>query len=183
MTSVFESQRLLFRLFTEEDAPLVQLLNSDPEVLQYVHELPTDTLEKAMANLCERILPQYQLYGYGRWAVFTKDDNRFIGWCGLKFRPERNEIDLGYRFVKSAWGKGYATEAAKATLDYGFHTLHIPRIVAVAQTENLASIRVIGKCGFQFSHVDVIEGFHVKVFQLENTASVATNLPKIINLF
>lgn len=177
MNPIFESPRLLFREFadSEPDARLIVQLNSDPEVLKYLHEHPTNTLEKALAALRGRIIPQYKNYGYGRWAVHTRHNGAFIGWCGLKFRPERSETDLGYRFIKSAWGQGYATEAARATLDYGFGKCNLATIGAVAQTGNIASLKVIEKCGMQFVRFGMIDGFAVKIYRLQNPFNTANH--------
>lgn len=161
-----QTPRLVFREFTPEDAALVFELNNDTDVLKYLHEHPTTDHATALATLQERIIPHYREYGYGRWAVHLKDTNEFIGWCGLKFRPERNETDLGYRFMQRFWNKGYATEAAKATLDYGFQILHLPKITAIAQTGNLASLQVIEKCGMVFKRYEIIDGFEVKTYEL-----------------
>jgi ribosomal-protein-alanine N-acetyltransferase len=168
MNIILETPRLFFREFTTDDAPLIYTLNSDPEVLKYVHEEPIGSHEVALANITGRILPQYANYGYGRWAVHLKDTSEFIGWCGLKFRPERQEIDLGYRFIRSTWGKGYATEAAKATVQHGFQVLALDEITGMAHIENLASLRVLEKCGMRFSRFDEVDGCPVKAFSLPN---------------
>lgn len=168
MNIILETERLLFREFTPADAQLIYELNRDPEVIKYVHELPTTDLTMALANITERIIPQYTKYGYGRWAVFIKGSMEFIGWCGLKYRPERLEIDLGYRFKQACWGKGYATEAALATLQYGFASLRIPVITAMAHIENIASLKVIEKCGMQFQRFEEVDNCPVKTYQLSN---------------
>jgi ribosomal-protein-alanine N-acetyltransferase len=165
MKIILESPRLLFREISVEDAPLIYQLNSDPEVVKYVHEEPVTNIETALANITNRILPQYNQYGYGRWAVITKDTDTFIGWCGLKYRPERDEVDLGYRFIRSHWGKGYATEAAQVTLQYGFTHLQIPVITAMAHIDNTASLKVIEKCGMQFQRFEEVESCPVKTYQ------------------
>jgi ribosomal-protein-alanine N-acetyltransferase len=161
---IFHSERLLFRQFTIDDAALIHQLNSDPLVLKYVHELPS-TPERALERLQQSILPHYLQYGYGRWAVALKESNDFIGWCGLKFRPERNETDLGYRFTASSWGKGYATEAAIACLDYGFNHLQLNRITATAHVENIASLRILEKCGMQYLRDEEVDSCPVKSFE------------------
>ena len=171
MKTIFESERLLFREFTEEDAPLILELNKHPEVVKYVHEHPLTNLTEALDNITERILPQYHKHGYGRWAVETKNNHTFIGWCGLKYRPERDEIDLGYRFIPEYWGKAFATEAAKASIQFGFETLELPVIHAMAHIENTASIRVLEKCGMQFLGFEEVESCPVKTFVLRNPAS------------
>jgi len=118
MNIIIHTERLILRKFTEKDAQLIFDLNKDADVIKYTMD-PISDIELAKKVLVEVILPQYALYNHGRWAVHLKSDLSFIGWCGLKARPERNEIDLGYRFVKNAWGNGYATEAAFASLWQG----------------------------------------------------------------
>ena len=163
MDIVFSSKRLLFRKFTEDDHPLIYLLNSDPEVVKYVHEEET-TPEKAKLILTENILPQYIKYNYGRWAVHLKRTNEFMGWCGLKYRPELKKPDLGYRFLRKYWGHGYATEAARRTLEYGFKDLLLKQIFAAAHIENNASVVVLEKIGMTFSGYDTIDHCPVKTF-------------------
>ena len=167
MQTVLQTERLLFRAFGTEDAPLIYSLNIHPEVVKYVHELPVTDITSAEENL-QRILSQYKEYGYGRWAVFTKDNNEFIGWCGLKYRPERNETDLGYRFIPQYWGKGYATEASKASIRYGFETLQLRQINAMAHVENLASLKVLEKIGMQFIGYETVDNCPVKTYLIDN---------------
>ena len=162
---LFSSDRLLFRQFTIDDAALIHEMNSHALVLKYVHELPS-TPERALARLQDNILPHYQLYGFGRWAVYLKENNCFIGWCGLKYRPESNETDLGYRFIPAFWGKGLATEAAIACLQYGFHTLQLNRITATAHIENIPSLRILEKCGMRYLHDDEVDNCPVKCFEI-----------------
>ena len=85
----------------------------------------------------------------GRFTVTLKDGT-FLGWCGLRFFPETNEVDLGYRFMKKHWGKGYATESSRASLNYGFHTLNLERIIAKAMPDNKDSLKVMQKLGMTF---------------------------------
>lgn len=167
MTVIFESDRLLFRLFTIDDAELIYQLNSDPEVTRYTFD-PMRSVEQARLVLEKTILPQYALYNHGRWAVHLKHDLSFIGWCGLKSRPERNEIDLGYRFARHAWGKGYATEAAFASLRYGIEKLGLQRIVGRAVVENLASIHVLEKCNMEYIGEEIIDGYLHKTYAITN---------------
>ena len=86
----------------------------------------------------------------GRWLVIIKQNNELLGWCGLKFLPDENEVDLGYRFFKKYWGNGYATESATAVLHYGFETLKLKCIIGRAAAANTASIRVLQKVGMHF---------------------------------
>ena len=163
MHIVFETPRLILGRFTEEDAPLILQLNSDPDIVKYVHEPVLSSQEEAKGIIINRILPQYQ-DDLGRWATYTKNNNEFIGWCGLKYVPERDEIDLGYRFIKTSWGNGYATEAAKYTLQYGFNSLDIHCITGRAHIDNLASIRVLEKIGMQFIREEVVDNCPVRTY-------------------
>lgn len=164
MTLVFETQRLLFRLFRMEDAALIYTLNLDPEVTRFTHD-PIKDIEQAAEVLEKTILPQYALYNHGRWAVHIKITGEFIGWCGLKYRAELNEIDLGYRFMKQFWGKGYATEAADASIRYGFEKLNLNRIVGRAELGNTGSIRVLEKCGMTYIGNEEVDGYPVRTYE------------------
>jgi RimJ/RimL family protein N-acetyltransferase len=167
MNVVFETDRLLLRNFTEEDAPLLYELNLDPEVTRYTLD-PVVDLGHAKKILQEVILPQYGLYNHGRWAVHLKPNLEFIGWCGLKSLPERQEVDLGYRFMKRFWGQGFATESAVATLNFGFKSLYVKRIVGRALPGNKASIKVLQKCGMSYLGQEVIEGLLHETYELIN---------------
>ena len=163
MHIVFESPRLLLRQFTEEDAPLIFQLNSDPEVIKYVHELLLTSEDQARKIIVDVIMPQYK-NNLGRWAIHLKENNQFLGWCGLKYRPELDETDLGYRLKKSTWGKGYATEAAKHTLDHGLNKLNLPVITAHAHVENIGSIKVLEKIGMHFTREEILDNCPVKTY-------------------
>lgn len=167
MYIILETKRLLLRTFTMEDASLIYQLNFDPEVTRYTGD-PVKDLQHAKDILEQVILPQYTLYNHGRWAVHVKEGMQFIGWCGLKTRPERNEIDLGYRFLKTAWGKGYATEAAFACIQYGFEKLNLQRIVGRAMPENSSSLRVLEKCGMTYIGDEIVDNHPAKTYEILN---------------
>ncbi len=167
MNVVIETKRLLLRTFTIEDAELVYELNKDPEVTEFTGD-PIRDIDHAREVLEKIILPQYALYNHGRWAVHLKPDLQFIGWCGLKARPERNEIDLGYRFIRSFWGNGYATEAAYACLKYGFENLELKRIVGRAMPQNLASLKVLENCGMSYIGDEIVDDHPAKTYEAIN---------------
>ncbi len=174
MNVIIETNRLLLSTFTEDDAPLLYELNLDPEVTRFTHD-PMPDLAHAKKVLQEIILPQYALYNHGRWAVHQKSNLEFIGWSGLKCHPERNEsdsyrIDLGYRFMKKFWEKGYATEAAFACLQYGFKKLNLSQIIGRALPGNLASIKVLEKCGMHYLGEEYADGYLHKTYQATNPA-------------
>jgi len=146
---MFDTDRLHIRLAKIEDAPLLFDLNSDPEVVRYTGDSPFNSMSEVLNVIRERMIGGYEKYKMTRMMVFLKDGT-FLGWCGLKYFPETNEVDLGYRFFKKHWGKGYATESSKVMLEYGFNTLDLKRIIAKAMPENVNSIKVMQKLGMTF---------------------------------
>ena len=149
MKIIIETERLLLREITPDDKEEMFRLHSNPEVQKYTGEPPFESLEE-MEEAIRARTNNYKKYGYGRWATFLKDGIQFVGWAGLAYLPELNEIDLGYRFLPEYWGLGIATEASEAILEYGFNVLGLERIIAIAMKENKASIRVMEKVGMEF---------------------------------
>lgn len=146
---IIETERLVLKEINLANLEEMFELYSDPEVLKYTGESAIGTVTEMAEAIQERI-ENYRKYGYGRWATFLKEDMQFIGWAGLAYLPEFDEIDLGYRFFPKFWGKGFATEASIAILDHGFNQLKLDRIIAIALEENQASLRVMEKVGMQF---------------------------------
>lgn len=142
------SERLAFYEITEADAGVMYALNSDKEVVQYTGDDSFESISAAQNFLAAKE-KQNREVGFGRWKVLIRATGECIGWAGLRFDADKNETDVGYRFFRRHWGKGYATEAAKACIDYGFSTLKLERIVAHARKENVASVRVLEKCGMK----------------------------------
>lgn len=146
---MLETERLHIRPARIEDADNLFVLNSDPEVVRYTGDASFQTMLDAQNVIKERMMAQFEKHKMSRFMVFLKDGT-FLGWCGLKYFPETNEVDLGYRFMKKFWGKGFATESSRACLDYGFRTLGLKRIIAKAMPDNVASIKVMQKLGMTF---------------------------------
>lgn len=165
MQPLFTTENLYFRKFEPGDADLVLQLNSDPGVTQFTQQ-HVYTIEAAEAILKNSILAHYETYGYGRWAVFLKKEHQFLGWCGIKYRPAAGLADLGYRFHSRFWGRGYAKEAASASVAYAFNVLNMEQLVAAAEPENGASVRILMHCGFERTGMGEVDGFPVILFRL-----------------
>lgn len=149
MKVIIETERLLFREITLDDLEAMFRLHADPVVQRYTGEAVVKSRVE-MKKAIETRINNYRKYGYGRWATVLKSDKQFVGWAGLAYLPEFDEIDLGYRFLPEYWGLGIATEASEAILEYGFNELGLKKIVAIAMKENKASIRVLEKVGMEF---------------------------------
>ena len=152
---VLVTKRLILREFEFSDDEAMYRLNSDEDVMRYTGDVRFNSIEESR-NLIKKY-PDYEKNGFGRWATITKKDKEFIGWCGLK-KLEDNTVDIGYRFFKKHWNKGYATEAASACLEYGFEVLGLEEIIANADKENMGSIRVMEKIGMNFEKEFAYDG-------------------------
>ncbi len=166
MKIITQTERLILREFTIDDAIHFYKMNSDPDVLKYTGDNPFNNLDEAKDFLKE--YKQYKLHKMGRWAVCLKDTNEFLGWCGLKYRPDKKLVDVGYRFYKKYWNKGYATESAKASIEYGFKTLKLSEIYAHAHIKNFNSHRVIDKCGMEFIREFDYDGIPANLYKIDN---------------
>lgn len=155
MNVILETERLILRELTPLDALDFYELNADPEVIKYTGNLAFLSVDEAKAFL--ENYTDYKKNGFGRWAVIGKKTKSFLGWCGLKLNQE-GFVDLGYRFYRKEWGKGYATESAKASMEYGFENLGINEIIGRVTQENVASVRVLEKLGMVFWKLDKYDG-------------------------
>jgi len=162
-----ETPRLNLKPFELDAAQHILDLDSDEEVVRYVGGPSCSDLESAREILQDIILPQYEKYGLGRLAVYLKETGAFIGWCGVKFKEEESEYDLGYRFFRGYWGKGYATESAKAALEFGHKVCKLKRIVGTADVLNTGSVHVLEKLGMKFEKFDFAHGGKIAVYASE----------------
>lgn len=154
MTKIVETPRLLMREFLTTDVQDLFEMDRLPEVHRFIDNRPVTNITQVEEGI-RYLQQQYNQYGIGRWAVIEKATNTFIGWSGLKFytTPINKHCDfyeLGYRFHPKAWGKGFATEAAKAWLDYGFDTLAAQEVFAMTHPDHRASKNVLTKVGFHY---------------------------------
>lgn len=140
--------RLLLRPFGETDTDRIFALQSSERVLRYWDSPPWK--ERAQAERFITICRQMEAEGTGmRLAIERKSDNVFIGWCSLsQWNPTFRSAKMGYCLDEAEWGRGFATEAASALLQWAFDTLDLNRVQAETDTRNTASARVLEKLGF-----------------------------------
>lgn len=171
MTKSIETERLYFReLEPTDDAGMFEL-DSNPEVHTYLGNNPVKTIEDSRAAIAF-IREQYRTNGIGRWAALLKETGEFIGWAGLKLERNVNghdsHYDLGYRFIQKHWGKGYASEAATAFVDYGFNVMKLEKINATADPSNAASRKVLERAGLKFIETFDYEGNEEVWYEMVN---------------
>ena len=164
---ILETERLIIREHVLSDAPFFFTLNSNYNVVKYTGDVSFNNLEEA-EKIVRYVMNQYKENGYGRWLVAEKETNNPIGWCGLKFHTDTKETDIGYRFLESAWGKGYATESAKACIDYGFKHFDLNCIIGDAMKENTASINVFKKLGMTYFNDSLIDNILSVNYKINN---------------
>ena len=145
-----ETERLVLRPFTTADIDPSYEMNLDAEVSRYTGDGGVVSYEEIKRRITENVMGDYKKHGFGRFAVELKSTSQFIGFAGLKYLEDLDAVDLGYRFMKQHWGQGFATESGMASLDYGFNTLDLDKIIALVLPENLGSVRVLSKLGFAF---------------------------------
>jgi ribosomal-protein-alanine N-acetyltransferase len=172
-----ETLRLRLRQFVPEDRDDLYRLYRDPEVMKY---LGKGSLTKVETDaILSALLAQYR-YGFGMWAVIDKASDRLIGRCGLGFLDQTLDVELGYLFAHSYWGRGLATEGGQAALRYGFEVVKLDRIVAVAKPENLASRRVMEKLGLKYEKEAHYYNTDVVYYALSREAYQPTDFPYFV---
>jgi ribosomal-protein-alanine N-acetyltransferase len=146
---VIETPRLLIRLAEDRDAEPFLAIHTDPDVIRWLGGPRPKTVGDELERIARRRTMQEEL-GFTMWTVEERATNEVVGLAGL-FPVEEigDEIEVAYHFRKDRWGRGYATEAAQACLDYGFEAARLPRVVGLVAPQNTASARVLEKCGME----------------------------------
>ncbi len=153
-----KTARLIIRpLNTEDDGFILRLLNT-PGWLEFIGDRQIHNVTDAQKYIAEKIHKNYEEYGIGLQLVFLESVQKPIGICGLIKRDGLDDLDIGFAFLPEYFGSGYAFEAAKASLDYGFNELKCNRIVAITTENNIRSRNVLEKIGLQFEKFFFIEG-------------------------
>ena len=145
-----ETEKLLLRRWLEEDLEPYARLCADPEVMRFIGNGSTLNREQSGEQV-SRFVRHWDERGFGLWALEEKESGAFVGFAGLSYQedwPEgEHKTEVGWRLDRAFWGRGLATEAAKASVTYGLETLGLERIISIIQPENTASRRVAEKAG------------------------------------
>ncbi len=175
-----ETERLIFRLYGENEKRLLIELLTDEAVMKHV-DTGVFTKEKAEL-LWEKLTGEFYPTGKNTiYAVFAKDDKRYIGHCSIRPRPEKTEDwEIGYILRTEEWGKGFATEIAVRLIEYGFRELNLPEIFATIDDENLNSAKVAEKAGMKFSHFEYDGQGRFSVYSIKAEAHASPRAQKLI---
>jgi len=148
---VIETPRLILRPWRDSDIPIFVDIGRDPEVMRYFPNLLTP---EATAEGVGRIRGHFEREGWGLFAVEIKGGPEFAGFCGIQRVPFEAAftpaVEIGWRMGRAAWGHGYATEGARACLDFARDTLHLDEVVAMVVPDNAKSIAVMQRLGMTY---------------------------------
>nr|WP_283108392.1 GNAT family N-acetyltransferase [Shewanella electrodiphila] len=164
--TVVETERLSIRQITDADAEELSKVLADSAVMKYstvgVH---SEQQIKAYIVNCQQ---QYDLTGYGHWAIYNSATSEFVGVCGLnKHKIDSGEVvHINYRLAANQQGKGYAVESTLGVLGLAKHTLQLEVVHALIEPENTSSIKVVNRTGFKFIGSSLFRGFEIDVYQV-----------------
>ncbi|SNR34922.1 GNAT family N-acetyltransferase [Lutibacter flavus] len=158
MITIIETERLILREFNINDYKDVYEFGSNIEVQKYTGNQIIESLNSAKELIENVFYSDYKKYGYGRWAVIYKPENKIIGFAGLKYLPEFKETDIGFRILPEYWRKGLTTEASREIIKYGFEKFGLSKIIGITFPENIGSYKVLQKIGMKFYKIDEYNG-------------------------
>ncbi|MBK7902058.1 MAG: GNAT family N-acetyltransferase [Proteobacteria bacterium] len=167
MDKIIDTGRLILRRFTLDDLQAFYQLCSRPEIIRFAQSTPLASLDEAREMMHAAPFDDYATHGYGRFACVWKESGEVIGFSGVKYVPEIGDTELGYRFLPEFWGKGLATEAGRASIEFARSDLGLLQLVAMVHPENVASARVLTKLGFAIERqlrFSGLQGIDVNLF-------------------
>jgi RimJ/RimL family protein N-acetyltransferase len=150
---VLETNRLILRRLSIEDAEFILELVNEPSWLRYIGDKGVRSIADARDYILKGPVESYERFGFGLYLVELKENGTPIGICGLIKRESLKDVDLGFAFLPKFWGNGYAYESASAVMEYGKSALGLSRIVAVTTPDNHGSIKALEKLGFRFEQM------------------------------
>ncbi|HVF21429.1 MAG TPA: GNAT family N-acetyltransferase [Pyrinomonadaceae bacterium] len=161
--TLLETERLILRELTLDDAPFILTLLNDPSFLRYINDKNVRNLEDARQYMLNGPMASYARNGFGLYLVELKDTAVPIGLCGLLKREELPDPDIGFAFLPDYWGKGFALESAIAVMNDARERLGRKRVLAIVMPDNYASIKLLEKLGMRFER----DKDDVKVFAID----------------
>lgn len=171
MTISIETKHLSLRLLTEKDLDHLEQLNADSDVRAFFPD-GTQNREQTKTRMLE-LINNYTAHNLPGFIISDKESNVFLGRCGFSLL-EDGDVEVGYLLHKNYWGKGYATEALDALLNWAKKNISHQYIIAFAPIQHVASHRVMEKCGMTFYKTDIAHGVECKFYKIKNTQSKHT---------
>ena len=156
---IIETDRLQLRQLSVDDAEFILRLLNEPSFIQNIGDRGVRTVDDARGYIVKGPITSYEKFGFGLWMIETKSPLAPIGICGLLKREVLDDVDIGYALLPEFWSHGYALESASAVVSYAREKLGLKRVVAVTNSNNQSSIRLLEKMGFKYERmVQLSEG-------------------------
>jgi ribosomal-protein-alanine N-acetyltransferase len=165
--TIIETPRLVLRELTDADHEALFQMYQDPRMNRFLGG-PPPPREEYWKKVRETWPAYYARHGFGLWAAVRREDGRLLGRCGLLSQEVEGErqVEVAYALAPELWGRGYATEAARASRDHAFRTLDAPQVISLILPENAASIRVAERNGMTFWKTADHRGYHSRVYRI-----------------
>lgn len=152
-THVLDTQRLVLRRLETADAGFIVEITNDPDWLRHIGDRGVRSPDDARRYIADGPCAMYQRHGFGLYLVRLRDGGTPVGLCGFIKRDWLDDVDIGFAFLPAFRGRGYALEAAAATLEYGWTILGLPRIAAIVSPGNPDSLRLLGRLGMRLERM------------------------------
>ena len=167
--STFETERLLLRPLTNDDAEFILELLNEPSFIQNIGDRRVRSLDGAKAYITNGAVASYAKNGFGLYLVVLKETGESMGICGLIKREALGDVDIGYAFLPKFWSKGYAIESALVMKQFARDAIGLKRMVAITDPQNLGSIRVLEKLGMKFEKMVKLaeDDIELKLFAID----------------
>jgi ribosomal-protein-alanine N-acetyltransferase len=160
-----QTSHLLLRPWAADDTPALLQILLEADIFKYFPHSPPATLKSTEGYIAHQ-LAHWQERGFGHWAVVTQDDNQVVGWNGLEYVPELDEVEVAYLLSQRVRGRGYASEAAHAAIEFGFGTCTLSAIIGLVHPQNIPSVRIIEKSGLVFSDKLTLWGLDMSRYRI-----------------
>lgn len=157
---LIETTRIVLRPFELSDLSALKAILGEPGIFRYFPNQASWPEEKVQKYIVHHQI-HWREHGYGHWAMTLRETGRVIGWNGLEYLPDTNETEIGYVVSTAYWGRGFATEAGQAIINFGLNTARLEEIIGLTHPENVASQRVLEKCGLVFTRREIYFGMEM----------------------
>ena len=147
---VLQTDRLSLRLAQLDDAAFMLRLLNEPSFLRFIGDRKVRTTADAERYIAERLIGSYERHGFGLWIVEQRGTHQAMGISGLVKRDTLPDADIGFAFLPEYWGRGFALESARGVKRHAFEALELPRLLAITNPDNVASIRIVETLGLRF---------------------------------
>jgi RimJ/RimL family protein N-acetyltransferase len=167
---ILETERLLLRTASLDDAEFMLRLLNEPSFLRFVGDRGVRTADDARGYIADRLIAGYEKNGYGLWVVELEASGTPIGISGLVRRDTLPDADIGFAFLPEYWGQGYAYESTVAAVRYALGELALPRLLAITDQDNVASIRLLERLGLSFERMIQLadDAAELRLFAISN---------------